>query len=79
MLVFTFARISADYQSLMRPVLECAARGEVRIGDVVDAIAALVGTAQLAFAQEIIRTTPTNPNKRIIPPITPATIPTYFW
>jgi len=28
-----------DYQSLMRPVLECAASGEVRIGDVVDRLA----------------------------------------
>ena len=25
-----------DYQTLMRPVLECAARGEVRIGDIVE-------------------------------------------
>lgn len=29
-----------DYQSLMRPVLECAAKGEVRIGDVVDILKA---------------------------------------
>ena len=28
-----------DYQILMRPVLECAAQGEVRIGDVVDGLA----------------------------------------
>ncbi len=28
-----------DYQTLMRPVLECAAHGEVRIGDVVDKLA----------------------------------------
>ncbi len=28
-----------DYQTLMRPVLECAANGEVRIGDVVDRLA----------------------------------------
>ena len=25
-----------DYQSLMRPVLDCATKSEVRIGDVVD-------------------------------------------
>jgi len=29
----------ADYQSLMRPVLECAAKSEVRISDVVDELA----------------------------------------
>jgi restriction system protein len=29
-----------DYQSLMRPVLDCAAKSEVRIGDVVDELAA---------------------------------------
>jgi restriction system protein len=28
-----------DYQTLMRPVLECAAGGEVRIGDVIDRLA----------------------------------------
>jgi restriction system protein len=28
-----------DYQTLMRPVLECAAKGEVRIGDIVDGLA----------------------------------------
>ena len=28
-----------DYQTLMRPVLQCAAQGEVKIGDVVDIIA----------------------------------------
>ena len=28
-----------DYQTLMRPVLECAASGEVRIGDVVEQLA----------------------------------------
>ncbi len=32
-----------DYQTLMRPVLECAAEHEVRIGDVVDTLAAKLG------------------------------------
>ena len=32
-----------DYQSLMRPVLECAASGEVRIGDVVEELADKLG------------------------------------
>jgi hypothetical protein len=29
-----------DYQALMRPVLECAVDGEVRIGEVIDQLAA---------------------------------------
>jgi restriction system protein len=28
-----------DYQTLMRPVLDCAAKGEVRIGDIIDGLA----------------------------------------
>lgn len=32
-----------DYQTLMRPVLECAASGEVRIGDVVELLANKLG------------------------------------
>jgi len=32
-----------DYQALMRPVLECAARSEVRIGDVVEELVAKLG------------------------------------
>jgi restriction system protein len=35
-----------DYQSLMRPVLECAAEGEVRIGDVVDLLGERLGVSQ---------------------------------
>lgn len=35
-----------DYQSLMRPVLECAAKGEVRIGDVVDELAETLNLSQ---------------------------------
>lgn len=32
-----------DYQTLMRPVLECAAQGEVRIGDVIEQLADKLG------------------------------------
>jgi len=32
-------RMVPDYQSLMRPVLECAANGEVQISDVIGPIA----------------------------------------
>jgi restriction system protein len=32
-----------DYQALMRPVLECAASGEARIGEVVEALASKLG------------------------------------
>ena len=35
-----------DYQSLMRPVLECAAKGEVRISDVVDQLSEKFGLSQ---------------------------------
>ncbi len=34
-----------DFQSLMRPVLECAAMGEVRIGDVVEQLSLSMGLA----------------------------------
>lgn len=33
------AGVIPDYQTLMRPVLEAAANGEIRIGDVVEKIA----------------------------------------
>jgi len=35
-----------DYQSLMRPVLEAAAEGEVRIGDVVEKLADQLGLSE---------------------------------
>src|SRR5262245_36902098 len=35
-----------DYQSLMRPVLEAAADGEVRIGDVVEKLADRLGLSE---------------------------------
>ena len=35
-----------DYQSLMRPVLECAAEGEMRIGDVVTLLGERLGISQ---------------------------------
>ena len=35
-----------DYQALMRPVLECATQGEVRIGDVVEQLAEKLGLTE---------------------------------
>lgn len=35
-----------DYQSLMRPVLEHAARGEVRIGDLIDTLSDQLGLTE---------------------------------
>lgn len=35
-----------DYQTLMRPVLECAAQGEVRIGDAIEQLADKLGLSQ---------------------------------
>jgi len=56
----------SDYQSLMRPVLACAAAGETRIGDTVDRLADQLALtpeerAELlprASFQETVRVTP---------------------
>jgi restriction system protein len=40
-----------DYQALMRPVLECAAAGEARIGDVVEQVANKIGLTAEERAQ----------------------------